>query len=116
MGHRSGHKNADSSSQSRPGLHALKLPREADQQVLAAKGAGRDEIEPPMSLPWAIDPIPLATAAADPPLDPPVEYALSQGFLVGPYATGSVVAEAPSSGVLVRPRMANPAPRKRCAR
>src|SRR5215831_19106394 len=48
-------------------------------------------IEPPPSLACAAATIPAATAAADPPLDPPVERAGSHGFRVGPYASGSVV-------------------------
>ena len=35
--------------------------------------------------------MPLATAAAEPPLDPPVVRLVSHGLRVGPYASGSVV-------------------------
>src|SRR6516165_8326338 len=55
-------------------------------------------IEPPMSLPCATATIPAATAAADPPLEPPGERLRSHGLRVGPYAKGSVVAEDASSG------------------
>ena len=41
-------------------------------------------IEPPPSLACAIGTIPEATAAADPPLDPPGDRAVSQGFRVAP--------------------------------
>ena len=47
--------------------------------------------------------IPLATAAADPPLEPPGLRVVSHGLRVGPYARGSVVGMRPSSGVLVLP-------------
>ena len=48
-------------------------------------------IEPPMSLPCATATMPAATAAADPPLEPPGERLRSHGLYVGPYASGSVV-------------------------
>jgi hypothetical protein len=41
-------------------------------------------IEPPPSLAWAIGTMPAATAAAEPPLDPPVERFVSHGLRVGP--------------------------------
>ena len=41
-------------------------------------------IEPPPSLACAIGTIPAATAAAEPPLDPPVEWSVSQGLRAGP--------------------------------
>src|SRR3954466_15253883 len=46
--------------------------------------------EPPVSDPRAIGVIPAATAAADPPDDPPGTQRTSIGFLVGPYALFSV--------------------------
>ena len=70
-------------------------------------------IEPPPSLAWATGTMPAATAAAEPPLDPPVERARSQGLRVGPYAFGSVVGRIPSSGVFVLPIVTKPASRKR---
>src|SRR5205807_6121690 len=60
-------------------------------------------IDPPPSLAWATATSPAATAAADPPLDPPGERSRSHGLCVGPYAAGSVVGRMPSSGVLVLP-------------
>ena len=66
-------------------------------------------IDPPPSLPWATGTMPEATAAAEPPEDPPLECSIAQGLRVGPKATGSVVIEVPSSGVLVRPRTTKPA-------
>ena len=41
-------------------------------------------IEPPPSLAWATATIPLATAAAEPPLDPPADRLGSQGLRQGP--------------------------------
>ena len=41
-------------------------------------------IEPPPSLAWAIGTIPAATAAPEPPLEPPGERVVSQGFFVAP--------------------------------
>ena len=41
-------------------------------------------IEPPPSLAWPIGTSPAATAAADPPLEPPVERVVSHGLRVGP--------------------------------
>ena len=73
-------------------------------------------IEPPPSLPWAAGTIPEATAAAEPPLEPPAERRGSQGLRVGPKRLGSVVAEAPSSGVFVRPMKTSPAARRRSTR
>nr|WP_206060613.1 hypothetical protein [Nonomuraea basaltis] len=70
-------------------------------------------IDPPPSLAVASATIPAATAAAEPPLDPPAEYAGSYGFRVGPNATGSVVIVLPNSGVFVRPSTTNPASRSR---
>ncbi len=72
-------------------------------------------IEPPPSLACAIGTSPAATAAAEPPLDPPVEREVSHGLRVAPYARGSVVGRIPSSGVLVFPSITKPASRKRRA-
>src|SRR3954447_5243710 len=47
-----------------------------------------NRIDPPMSWPCATGPPPAATAAAEPPLEPPVLYARSHGLLDGPYASG----------------------------
>ncbi len=41
-------------------------------------------IEPPPSLAWAIGTIPAATAAAEPPLEPPGERSVFQGLRLGP--------------------------------
>ena len=53
--------------------------------------------------------MPLATAAAEPPLEPPLLCARFHGLCVGPYACGSVVGISPNSGVFVLPTMTKPA-------
>ncbi len=73
-------------------------------------------IEPPPSFACASGTMPLATAAADPPDEPPVVRPCCQGLCVGPYAVGSVVGTRPSSGVFVRPRTTKPASMYRSAR
>src|SRR5882757_4655405 len=65
--------------------------------------------DPDRSLPCAIGTIPDATAAADPPEEPLVERPRSHGLRVAPNSTGSLVGADPNSGVLVLPRMINPA-------
>ena len=65
-------------------------------------------IDPP-SPAWPTGTMPLATAAAEPPLDPPLLCAVFHGLWVGPYACGSVVGIRPNSGVLVLPTITNPA-------
>ena len=62
-----------------------------------------------MSFPCATGTMPEATAAADPPLDPPAEWDGDQGLRVGPNANGSVVGDMVSSGTLVRPSSTRPA-------
>src|SRR3972149_5998362 len=66
-------------------------------------------IEPPPSLACAIGTIPLATAAAEPPLDPPVVRSVSQGLRLAPKSFGSVVGTRPNSGVFVLPITTRPA-------
>src|ERR1700716_2035454 len=73
-------------------------------------------IEPPPSLPCATGTIPVATATAEPPLEPPVVREGSRGLGVGPYAAASVVGNNPSSGTFVRPQQTNPASTKRGTR
>ena len=50
-----------------------------------------------------------ATAAAEPPLEPPVVRAKSQGLWAAPNRCGSVVAVKPHSGVLVFATVIRPA-------
>ena len=66
-------------------------------------------IDPPPSLAWATGTMPDATAAADPPEDPPVECSVLHGLRDGPKRRGSAVGRMPNSGVLVLPQMTNPA-------
>src|SRR5436853_908753 len=72
-------------------------------------------IDPPPSLACAAGTSPAATAAAEPPLEPPVERLVSHGLRLGPYASGSVVGSVPSSGVFVFPRKTKPAARSLAA-
>ena len=52
-----------------------------------------------------------ATAAADPPLEPPGVRVVSHGFRVGPHAFGFVAIDILNSGVLLFPITTNPASR-----
>src|SRR5687767_11895071 len=65
-------------------------------------------IDPPPSLPCATGTMPAATAAAEPPLEPPAECSRFHGLRVAPYASGSVVARIASSGMFVRPSGTRP--------
>ena len=73
-------------------------------------------IEPPPSLPWATGTMPAATAAADPPEEPPGVRVRSHGFRVGPVWRGSVVGRIPNSGMFVMPTTTKPASRSRRTR
>src|SRR6185295_18910957 len=68
-------------------------------------------IDPPPSLACASGTMPAATAAAEPPDEPPVVCSVFHGLRLGPYAWGSVVGTRPCSGVFVRPMHTNPASR-----
>ena len=70
-------------------------------------------IEPPPSLPCAIGTIPAATAAAEPPLEPPGVRSRFHGLWVAPNRRGSVVGRIPISGIVVLPTITNPAARSR---
>src|SRR5579875_4100491 len=54
-------------------------------------------MEPPPSFACAAGTIPAATAAAEPPLEPPVVRSRFQGFRVAPNRRGSVVGTIPNS-------------------
>ena len=56
----------------------------------------------------------VATAAADPPEDPPGLRRVSHGLRAGPNSAGSVTAFAPNSGVLVLPKTTRPASSHLC--
>ena len=66
-------------------------------------------MEPPPSLACAAGTMPDATAAAEPPEEPPVECSVFHGLRDGPKRRGSVVGRMPSSGVFVLPQMTKPA-------
>jgi hypothetical protein len=66
-------------------------------------------MDPPVSLPSASGTTPAATAAPDPPLDPPVMRERSHGLAVGPHAETRFVAPAASSCWLVLPTTIAPA-------
>ena len=70
-------------------------------------------IEPPPSEAVAAATIPEATAAAEPPLLPPVECAGSQGLRVAPQVCDSVKGHSASSGRCVVPMTTAPAARSR---
>ena len=65
-------------------------------------------IDPPPSLACAKGTILAATPEAAPPEDPPVVKFVSQGFLVGPNSSGSVVIINPYSGVADLPHINAP--------
>ena len=70
-------------------------------------------IEPAPSPPWASGPMPSATAAAAPPLEPPAVSPWRQGLWVEPCTRLVVSPFHPSSGVAVLPSTAAPASRSR---
>ena len=72
--------------------------------------------DPPPSLPCATGSMPAATAAAEPPEEPPGVRSRSQGLRVGPLWRGSVVGRIPNSGMFVVPTITNPASRRRRTR
>src|SRR6202161_4471416 len=73
----------------------------------------RFRIEPAPSGPSASGPMPDATAAAAPPLDPPVVRAGSHGLRVTPVSGLSVTPFQPNSGVVVFPSSTAPCSRSR---
>ena len=66
-------------------------------------------IEPPPSFPAANGTQPAATAAADPPEEPPGVTAVFHGFRAGPKSFASVIFFQPNSGKLVWPIIMKPA-------
>src|SRR5436190_218338 len=77
----------------------------------AAQPAAGTRMAPGPSRPDAAGTMPGATAAADPPLDPPGVIDGDQGLTVGPNSDGSVVQWLPHSGVFVFPKTTSPAAR-----
>ncbi len=70
--------------------------------------------EPPRSVPSASAIIPVARAAAPPPVEPPALLEGSHGFRVLPNTSLNVLPPAANSGQLVLPRITAPATRSRC--
>ena len=70
-------------------------------------------IEPPPSDPVASGTSPAASAAADPPDEPPAERSSDHGLWVAPNTSFTVSAFQPNSGVLVLPTTTQPAARSR---
>ena len=66
-------------------------------------------IDPPVSEPSVTVAMPAATAAADPPDEPPGTREVSQGFLVVPKALDSVVEPKANSSMLSLPKGRAPA-------
>jgi hypothetical protein len=60
--------------------------------------------------------MPAATAAAEPPDEPPDVRSRSHGLRVGPLRRGSVVGRIPNSGMFVVPTITKPASRRRRTR
>src|ERR1051325_1311295 len=71
--------------------------------------AAGPRIEPPVSVPVAPGQRNAATAAPEPPLDPPGERSSAHGLRVGPYHGLFVVDPAANSWVLSLPRSTAPA-------
>ena len=72
-------------------------------------------IEPPVSEPSAQGAMPAATAAAEPPPEPPGTRSGSHGFRDGPNAEFSVDEPIANSSVLVFPSSRSPRPLQRAA-
>ena len=70
--------------------------------------------EPPPSLAPAAGTMPAATAAPEPPEEPPGVWLMFHGLRAVPRSESSVMPLAPNSGVFVLPKMTRPASRKRC--
>ena len=73
-------------------------------------------IEPAPSEAWAKGTMPAATAAAEPPEEPPAIWPGCQGLRVAPVSAGSVVPVMPNSGVVVLPSDSTPLLRNAAAR
>src|SRR5262245_33054498 len=72
-------------------------------------------IEPPVSEPSAHGARPAATAAAEPPDEPPGTRVGSHGLRVGPYAEFSVDEPIANSSMFVFPSVRSPRPAQRVA-
>ena len=90
------------------------LPKEGLSPKMPEKPAGM-RIEPPPSVPSDKGAKPAATAAAEPPDDPPGVFDRSQGLRVTPDSGELVTPFQPNSGVVVLPRRIAPCSRSRAA-
>ena len=90
-------------------------PREGLRPTTPHHAAGM-RIEPAPSFACASGTMPAATAAAEPPEEPPGVCSSRQGFRVGPSASGCVVDWSPNSGAFAVPTATSPARWKRRAR
>ena len=70
-------------------------------------------MDPPVSVPVAAAHRRAATAAAEPPEDPPGTRVWSQGFFTGPYQLVSLDEPMANSSMLVLPRTTAPAAARR---
>jgi hypothetical protein len=70
-------------------------------------------IDPPPSVATPAPTMPAATAAPDPPLEPPGVREVSHGLREMPHASDSVAGQIASSGMCVRPITIAPASRRR---
>src|ERR1700678_2830910 len=86
-----------------------------DSRRYVASSAGMPQyapgcrIEPPVSVPRDTTDKPAATAAADPPLEPPGTRSTATGFRTGPYAEFSFELPMANSSQFVFPRITAPA-------
>ena len=87
-------------------------PREGLSPKSPQQAAGM-RIDPPPSEPSATGASPAATAAAEPPLEPPQVRSARHGLRVIPQLADSVKGQIASSGMWVLPRSTAPAPRSR---
>ena len=79
-------------------------PTDGRRPVMPQNAAGMRS-EPPRSVPSASAIMPVASAAAPPPVDPPADFVGSHGFRVRPNTSLNVFAPAANSGQFVLPRM-----------
>ena len=87
-------------------------PKAGFSPATPQKQAGM-RIDPPVSLPTATGTIPAATAAPEPPLEPPGTRSRFHGFLAPPRAWCWVVMPHPNSCDRVVPTITAPARRRR---
>ncbi|GBH10803.1 hypothetical protein KPSA1_04228 [Pseudomonas syringae pv. actinidiae] len=87
-------------------------PGEGRRPTMPHSAAGMRS-EPPVSEPLHSGTMSTASAAAEPPEEPPAFSSGLNGLPVAPHTTLRVFAPAPSSGTLVLPTMMAPAARRR---